>query len=99
MNAKIVEWAEYVWQVGEDFLELFGDPLSDGYKLANMYTYAFVIPAVISVCCFIMVYNLFKLARIEHNRTASVCAWITLVAWFLAFAASLSIAIICGQNN
>lgn len=97
MNAKIVEWIEYIWQVGEDFFELFGNPVSDGYKLANMYTYGFAIPVIISVCYFVMVYNLFKLARIEHNRTAYVCAWITLAAWLLAFAASLSIAIICGM--
>ena len=97
MNAKIVEWIESVWQVGEDFFELFGDPLSDGYKLANMYTHAFVIPAIISVFYLIMVYNLFKIARVEHNRSASVCAWITLAAWLISFFASLSIAVICGM--
>lgn len=97
MNAKLVEWIEYIWQVGEDFFELFGDPLSDGYKLANMYAYGFVIPAIISVFYLIMVCNLFKIAHIEHNRTASVCAWINLAAWLLAFAASVSIAIIFGM--
>ncbi len=97
MNANTIEWIEHIWQVGEDFFELFGDPVSDGYKLANMYTYAFVIPAIISVFYLIMVHNLFKIAYIEHNRTVSACAWISLSAWLLAFVASLSIAIICGM--
>ncbi len=95
---KIIEWIEYIWQVGEDFFEIFGGPGSDGYKLANMYTYGFVIPLIISVFYFIMVYNLFKVAGIEHSRTVSVCAWVSLVSWLLAFAASLSIAIVCGME-